>query len=69
MIIKDIKVYGLESILLKRFEGPSMRYAKHTATQHIIGKLPRFFMEIIILFSLFFIVLLYPNQTVTENSI
>jgi ATP-binding cassette, subfamily B, bacterial PglK len=45
--IKDIKVFGLENILLSRFESPSLRYAKHTATQHIIGKLPRFFMEIL----------------------
>jgi ABC-type multidrug transport system fused ATPase/permease subunit len=32
---------------LNRFDGPSLRYAKHTATQHIIGKMPRFLMEIL----------------------
>jgi len=34
--IKDIKIYGLENTLLGRFKGPSLRYAKHTATEHII---------------------------------
>ena len=32
---------------MNRFDGPSLRYAKHTATQHIIGKMPRFLMEIL----------------------
>ena len=45
--IKDIKIFGLENTLLKRFDDPSLRYAKHTATQHIIGKMPRFLMEIL----------------------
>jgi ABC-type multidrug transport system fused ATPase/permease subunit len=45
--IKDIKFFGLEETLLKRFDGPSLRYAKHTASQHIIGKMPRFLMEIL----------------------
>lgn len=45
--IKDIKIFGLESTLLSRFDEPSLRYAKHTASQHIIGKLPRFLMEIL----------------------
>jgi ATP-binding cassette, subfamily B, bacterial PglK len=45
--IKDIKIYGLENTLLNRFDDPSLRYAKHTATQHIIGKMPRFLMEIL----------------------
>jgi len=45
--IKDIKIYGLENTLLKRFYSPALRYAKHTATQHIIGKMPRFLMEIL----------------------
>ena len=45
--IKDIKIHGLENTLLNRFDGPSLRYAKHTATQHIIGKMPRFLMEIL----------------------
>lgn len=45
--IKDIKIFGLEDTLLKRFDGPSLRYAKHTASQHITGKIPRFLMEIL----------------------
>lgn len=45
--IKDIKIFGLEEILLSRFDNPSLRFAKHTAMQHIIGKIPRFFMEIL----------------------
>ena len=45
--IKDIKIFGLEGILLNRFDNPSLRYAKHTATQHIVGRMPRFLMEIL----------------------
>jgi len=45
--IKNIKVFGLENILTKRFYNPALRYAKHTATQHMIGKMPRFLMEIL----------------------
>ena len=44
--IKNIKFLGLENNLVTRFDGPSQRYAKHTANQHIVAKLPRFFMEL-----------------------
>ena len=45
--IKDIKFLGLENTLLGRFDDPSLRYAKHTASQHIIAKMPRFVMEVL----------------------
>lgn len=45
--IKEIKIYGLESMLIDRFESPAKRFAYHTATQHIAGQLPRFALEII----------------------
>jgi len=45
--IKEIKIYGLESLLIDRFKSPAERFASHTATQHIAGQLPRFFLEIV----------------------
>jgi len=32
---------------LEDYEDPALRFAKHTATQHIIGKLPRYFIEMV----------------------
>ena len=65
--IKDIKIYGLENTLLGRFKGPSLRYAKHTATQHIIGKMPRFLMEILA-FGGMLLVILYLMKSYDEFS-
>jgi ATP-binding cassette, subfamily B, bacterial PglK len=55
--IKDIKIFGLERTLLKRFDDPSLRYAKHTATAHILVKMPRFVMEILAFGGMLLIVL------------
>ena len=55
--IKDIKIFGLENTLLKRFDDPSHRYAKHTATAHILVKMPRFVMEILAFGGMLLIVL------------
>ena len=32
---------------MEDYEDPALRFAKHTATQHIIGKLPRYFIEMV----------------------
>ena len=45
--IKELKVSNLEHTLLEDYEDPALRFAKHTATQHIIGKLPRYFIEML----------------------
>ena len=45
--IKELKVSNLEHTLLEDYEDPALRFAKHTATQHIIGKLPRYFIEMV----------------------
>jgi len=45
--IKELKVSNLEHTLLEDYENPALRFAKHTATQHIIGKLPRYFIEML----------------------
>jgi len=55
--IKDIKIFGLEKTLLKRFENPALRMAGHTASQHIAGQLPRFFIEILAFGGMILIVL------------
>ena len=43
--IKDVKVYGLEGVLLDRFDNPAKRYAGHQAASQISSQLPRFAME------------------------
>ena len=45
--IKELKVSNLEHTLLEDYGDPALRFAKHTATQHIIGKLPRYFIEML----------------------
>jgi ABC-type multidrug transport system fused ATPase/permease subunit len=63
--IKDIKVYGLEEEVIKRYEDPARRFALNTAYQHIAGQLPRFLLEAIafggMLFLILFLMFRYEN--------
>lgn len=43
--IKDIKLLGREHAYLSRFSGPSIRQAKHQATNLTISKVPKFAIE------------------------
>lgn len=45
--IKELKVSNLENTLIDDYDSPALRFAKHTASQHIIGKLPRYFIEML----------------------
>jgi ATP-binding cassette, subfamily B, bacterial PglK len=45
--IKDIKLLGLESAFLNRFEGPSLRFMKHQASSQIVTQLPQFAIQAI----------------------
>ncbi|HYD33891.1 MAG TPA: ATP-binding cassette domain-containing protein, partial [Methylophilaceae bacterium] len=45
--IKDVKVAGIESVALERFEGPAYRYARHQTSSQLAGQLPRYALEII----------------------
>jgi ABC-type multidrug transport system fused ATPase/permease subunit len=45
--IKELKVSNLEHTLINDYDDPALRFAKHTASQHIIGKLPRYFIEMV----------------------
>ena len=45
--IKDVKALGREDEFLRRFAGPSWRYSIGTATNQIMGRLPRFALETI----------------------
>jgi ATP-binding cassette, subfamily B, bacterial PglK len=43
--IKDIKLLGKEHELLRAFEAPSARFARHQATASVVGQLPRYVLE------------------------
>lgn len=43
--IKDIKLLGREYAYLKRFRGPSIRQARHQATNQTLAQVPRFLIE------------------------
>ena len=45
--IKDVKVAGLEAILLRRFEKPARRYARVQAMSNIVDQMPRYALEAI----------------------
>lgn len=45
--VKDVKVAGLEGVILKRFERPAKRFAQSQAASEIAGQLPRYALEII----------------------
>jgi ABC-type multidrug transport system fused ATPase/permease subunit len=43
--IKDVKLLGLESAFLRRFQGPALRVARTDATSTIISDLPHYLLE------------------------
>ncbi len=43
--IKDVKVAGLEGILLRRFDEPARLYARVNAVSSIVGQMPRYALE------------------------
>ena len=55
--IKDIKIFGLEGLLIDRFDSPAKRFASHTATQHIAGQMPRFALEAVAFGGMIFLIL------------
>jgi ABC-type bacteriocin/lantibiotic exporter with double-glycine peptidase domain len=60
--IKDVKVSGLETVFLHRFEGPAQQYAANTAKAQVIKVLPRFVIEAVA-FGGMILVLLYLMQS------
>ena len=60
--IKDIKIFGLEGLLINRFDSPAKRFAMHTATQHIAGQMPRFVLEGIAFGGMIFLILYLMSQ-------
>lgn len=63
--IKDVKVLGVEDAFLRRFIGPSYRFARYQATSQAIGALPRYAIETIAFGTVILIVvyLLAVNQS------
>ncbi|MDF1522168.1 MAG: ABC transporter ATP-binding protein [Trueperaceae bacterium] len=45
--IKEIKLHGLEEPFLKRYRGPSRRYARYMARHQVITQIPRYAFETI----------------------
>ena len=60
--IKDIKIFGLEGLLIDRFDSPAKRFASHTATQHIAGQMPRFALEAVAFGGMIFLILFLMSQ-------
>lgn len=62
--IKDVKVLGVEDAFLRRFIGPSYKFARHQATSQAIAALPRYAIETIAFGTVILIVvyLLAVNQ-------
>ena len=67
--IQEIIIYQKSKLFIDKIKKNSSELSRAETSTRFMITLPRFFMEIIILFSLFFIILLYPNQAVNENSI
>ena len=67
--IKELKVSNLEHTFLEDYENPALRFAKHTATQHIIGKLPRYFIEMLAFGGVLALVILLIISSGDFNSI
>ena len=55
--IKDVKVKGLETELLRRFEGPAQNYAEKQTASQVASQLPRYVLEAISLGGMMLIVL------------
>ena len=60
--IKDIKIFGLEGLLIDRFDSPAKRFASHTATQHIAGQMPRFALEAVAFGGMILLILFLMSQ-------
>ena len=45
--VKDVKIAGLESAMLHRFNAPAERYARSQAASQVAAQLPRFALEIV----------------------
>jgi len=45
--IKQLKLMGCENFFIKRFSKPAMEYAKNNASVQIIGRIPRYIIEVI----------------------
>ena len=43
--IKEVKLFGLEDIYVKRFLDPSWRLARHQASVSLLGEMPRYVLE------------------------
>jgi len=55
--IKDVKIGGLETEFLRRFEVPAQRYAKNLATSKIASYIPRYVIEVVGFGGMFLLVL------------
>jgi ABC-type multidrug transport system fused ATPase/permease subunit len=60
--IKDVKVGGLEGIMLRRFDGPARRYAQARAVEAVASHMPRFAIESLAFGGLLAIVLYLLTQ-------
>lgn len=55
--IKDIKVHGLESVFVSRFEGPALIFSSNKAFAQATSQLPRFVLEVLVFGGILLLVL------------
>lgn len=60
--IKEVKIYGLESVFINKFSKPAKTLAKQVASSQVVAILPRFFLEIIAFGGLLLVVLYLMSQ-------
>jgi ABC-type multidrug transport system fused ATPase/permease subunit len=46
--VKDVKVAGLEEVMLKSFERPARRYAEASASSSVASQMPRYVLELLV---------------------
>jgi len=60
---KEVKVSGLESVYIQRFDAPAQNYARHNAIAQVISQLPRFAVEAIAFGGMILVLLYIMSQS------
>jgi ABC-type multidrug transport system fused ATPase/permease subunit len=56
-VIKEVKLYSLESFYNAQYEIPALKYAKHQASSQSVAQMPRYILEMIAFGGMFLVVL------------
>jgi ABC-type bacteriocin/lantibiotic exporter with double-glycine peptidase domain len=61
--IKDVKIFGVESVFADEYSGPSQRLARVESTSELIGDIPKFALETAAFSSIMILVLITISRT------